>query len=504
MTNNDKDELDLSAQTQVPAQDNQVAPVVQQDKPKEQVKLPIVTREFELLEEFSEPISDKDKQIVETVPLPSEYTGNIPSLLEGKNPPADAKTNEWAEVLTAASQTAGVENVFVDALKDKDATFRQGVETPSGNLSIEIPKFKRSENQILDGEKAVLLARNLFGLGTVTRVPLFHSGFWLTLKAPTEAQLLELNRQLTTDKIELGRQSYGLAFSNQNIFYSSRIFELVKACIHSHSIKTDKDISNFIYAHDLPIIIWGLACSVWPNGFKYSRSCMTDPDECQHVVTEKLNLTKLLWTNTSALNAWQKSHMNNKNSGSMSEEDVVRYRKELLNNQGKKITLNVNEESFSINLKTPNVHEWISQGTSWINNIVESATTAISTTASVAERNNYMINVAKTETLRQYSHWIDSIEIGSNRIEDRDSIEGTLGALSAGDELREQIIKNVQTYIDETVVSLIGIPTYNCPKCDSVQEAKEPLPRFVNIIPLEVYTIFFILLMQRISRIAMR
>jgi hypothetical protein len=504
MTNNNKDELDLSTQPQPSTQDNQTEPVVQQDKPKAKIKLPIVTREFELLEEFSEPLSDKNKQIVETVPLPSEYTENIPSLLKGKNPPTDVKTTEWAETLTAASQTAGVENVFISSLKKEDATFRQGVETPSGNLSIEIPKLKRVDNQILDGEKAVLMARNLFGLGTVTRVPLFHSGFWITLKAPSDAQLLELNRQLTSDKIELGRQSYGLAFSNQNIFYSSRIFELVKACIHSHSIKTDKDISNFIYAHDLPIIIWGLACSVWPNGFNYSRSCMVDPDECQHVVTEKLNLSKLLWTNTSALNSWQKSHMNNRNSGSMSEDDVIRYRKELLNNQAKKITLDVNGESFSINMKTPNVLQWISQGTSWINNIVESATTAISSTASVNERNNYMINVAKTETLRQYSHWIDSIEIGSNRIEDRDSIESTLGALSGGDELREQIIKNIQTYIDETVVSLIGIPTYNCPKCEAPQEAKEPLPRFVNIIPLEVYTIFFILLMQRISRIAMR
>lgn len=495
MSNNDKDELDLTSSNSNISGD---------DKPTKEIVLPVVTREFELLEEFSQPLSDKDKQIVETVPLPSEYTENIPSLLEGTNPPNDAKTTEWAEVLTAAAQTAGVEGVFIESLKDENAKFRQGIDTPSGNLNLDIVKFKRVENQILDGEKAVILARNLFGLGTVTRVPLFHSGFWLALKAPSEAQLLELNRQLTTDKIELGRQSYGLAFSNQNIFYTSRIYELIKSCIHSHSIKTDKDISNFIYAHDLPIIIWGLACSVWPNGFKYSRSCMSNPDECQHTVTEVLNLTKLMWTNTVALNTWQKSHMNNKSSASMSEEDVVRYRKELLNNQAKKITLDINGENFSVNLKTPTVNQWISQGTSWINNIVESATTAVSTSASVTERNNYMINVAKTETLRQYSHWIDTVEIGTNRIEDRDTIDSTLAALSAGDELRESLIKNIQKYIDETVISLIGIPTYNCPKCDKPQELEAPIPRFVNIIPLEVYTIFFILLMQRISRIAMR
>lgn len=468
------------------------------------LELPVVTKEFELRHEYSTPINPTDKNLVETVPLPSDYVNNIPKRLEGKNPQPTEKANEWSENLVASTQTAGVENVFINSLKNPDSNFAQGVDTPSGVLNIETPKLKRVENQILDGDKAIQLARNLFGLGTITRIPLFHSGFWITLKAPPDADLLELNRQLTTDKIELGRSSYGLAFSNQNIFYVSRIFELVKSCIHSHSIKTDKDITNFIYAHDLPIIIWGLACSIWPNGFNYSRSCLADPDECHHVVREKLNLTKLLWTNSSVLNSWQKAHMNNRLSASMSEEDVVRYRKELLNNQNRKVTLDFNEESFSINLKTPNVNQWISQGTSWINNIVESATTAISNTASVSERNNYMINVAKSETLRQYSHWIESIEINSNRIEDRETIEQTLSALSAGDELRENIIKKVQEYIDDTVISLVGIPSYNCPNCDKPQEHVPAIPRFVNIIPLEVYTIFFILLMQRVSKIAMR
>lgn len=464
--------------------------------------LPIQTREFELTEEFSRP--SPEDEIIEVVPLPGEYVENIPKLFEGKNPEPSAKTAQWGEILAASAQTAMADSAYVEALKNPEANFKQGIQTESDVLNIHIPKFKKTENQVLDGEKAVLLARNLFGLGTVTRIPLFHSGFWISIKAPSESQLLELNRQLTTDKIELGRSSFGLAFSNQNIFFLSRIFELVKACIHSHSIKTDKDITNFIYAHDLPIIIWGLACSVWPNGFKYSRACMSDPNKCNHVVTEKLNLTKLMWSNTSALNAWQKSHMNNKLSGSMSEEDVIRYRKELLNNQPKKISLDVNEESFSFDLKTPNIGEWINQGTSWINNIVESATTVISSSASFTERNNYMINVAKSETLRQYSHWINSIEIGSNRIEDRETIDNTLAALSASDNLRDQIVQKIQAYIEQTVISLIGIPTYNCPKCDKTQEEKKPLPRFVNIIPLDVYTIFFILLMQRVNRIAMR
>lgn len=467
--------------------------------------MPVETRQFILEEEFSSPATDKELIANEVVPLPSVYVDNIGTILEGTNPDqTDKKTVEWAETVTASAQTAGVDGTFIQSLKNEDADFKQHLQTGSEKLSIETPKFKKVENQILDGEKAVILARNLFGLGSMVRVPLFHSGFWITLKAPSEAELLELNRQLTTDKIELGRSSYGLAFSNQTVFYVSRIYELVKSCIHSHSVKTDKDISNFIYAHDIPIIIWGLACAVWPNGFNYSRACMANPNECNHVVTEKLNLSKLLWTNNSVLNTWQKNHMHNKLSGSMSEEDVLRYRKELINNQSKKITIDTLSEPFAVKLKTPTAAEWITQGTSWINNIVESVTTAISSTASVSERNNYMINVAKAQTIRQYSHWIDSIEIGTNRIEDRETIENTISALSSSDDLRSEVIKNVQSYIDETVISMIGIPVYNCPKCNEPVDKGSNSQKFVNIIPLEVNTIFFILLMQRIARIAMR
>lgn len=462
-----------------------------------------IGKKHKLSASYSSPVTNND-EFIEEVPLPSVNVGDIEKCLEGRNPPKNQSTARWSETIVAASQTTAPADLFVDSLNNPESTFEQGVQTPSGILTTEQAKFKKISNQTLDGEKAVMLVRNTFGLGSHVRIPLFHSGFWVTIKAPSESSILELHRQITMDKIELGRSSYGLGFSNQNIFFVSRIFELIKSHIHSHSIKTDKDISQFIYAHDIPILVWGLACAIWPNGFKYSRACLSKPDECQHVVTELLNLSKLHWTNTSSLNAWQKNHMLNKNSASMSEDDVIRYRKELLNNQPRMVKIDNNHEEFSITLKTPTVYEWVQQGTKWINNIVEAITSAISTTDSVAERNNLMINSAKSSALRQYSHWVECINIDSNDIKDRESIEETLGALTASDQMRLKIIEAVQKYIEDTVISLIGIPSYECPNCGNIQQQENVSEKFVNIIPLEVYTTFFILIMQRVTKIAMR
>lgn len=476
-------------------------------KPSEQTKKAVTTRQYEQTEEIFLPEDKKSKEFLLEVPGPSDYTDNIPGLLEGRNIPKTSKVGEWGQNIAAASQMTATDNLYVESLNNPEAKFEQGILASVGSnskLNIETTKLKRAPNQVIEGEKAVMMVRNMIGLGGYVRVPLFHSGFWVNIKAPGEAELLELNRQLTSDKIELGRASYGLAYSNQNVFYVSRLFEFAKSCIHSHSIKTERDVSEFIYSHDVPVLIWGLACAIWPNGFKLSRACLSNPEECHEIVSEILNLSKLLWTNSVGLNAWQKNHMLNKTTAVMSEDDVVRYRKELLNNQPRDIKFMHDDDEFTLKLKVPTVNEWVDQGTKWINSIAESVTTAISTTDSTNERNNMMIDMAKASALRQYSHWVETITFDTSVIEHRETVENTLSAISANDTIRDTVIKQIQRYIDDTVISMVGLPAYDCPACGKPQDSHDPLPKFKNIIPLEVNNIFFILVMQLVNRIRLR
>lgn len=476
------------------------------DEIKKKPELPTQTRKFEQTHKVFSDFDEKQFELTEVISGPSDYNTNIPPRMEGvifNND--DEKVNEWARTIAQGAETTSYGEQFVDSLKNPDADFAQEIDVNGTKLALTQKRLKAVSNQELDGEKAIMFVRNTFGLGTYVDVPLFHSGFWVTLKAPSENEILELHRQITQDKIELGRATYGLVFSNQVIYFVNRLLDFALNNIQSSSIKTNKDIKDFIYSHDIPVLIWGIACTIWPNGFKYQRPCLDNPGECNHVTTELLNLHKLLWINKSQLNDWQKTHMSSKSSASVSEEDVIRYRKELLNNQPRVSVVNKNDQEISFKLRVPTATEWINEGTSWVNGIVETVTSTLSSTSSVSERNTHIIDKAKATSLQQYSHWVEEIEIETNVIKKKEAVYNTLGALSADDFIRDKFILSVKKYIDDTVISLIGVPSYNCPKCNKPQDnIDNTSPNFVNIIPIDVYTTFFIPLVQRVIKIRNR
>jgi hypothetical protein len=109
--------------------------------------------------------------------------------------------------------------------------------------------------------------------------------------------------------------------------------------------------------------------------------------------------------------------------------------------------------------------------------------------------------------MRQYSQWVESIEFNSNIIEDKETIESTFSILSSDDNVRDEFIQEVTKYINESTISVIGIPAYDCPNCGAPQEKVEGVstyPKLVNILPLEVVQLFFALLAQKIQRIIAR
>lgn len=474
----------------------------EQTKP---LDLPIKTKQFIQEEDPFSAVDEKKHDLLEEVVGPSDYNNNIPPRLEGKVLNNEDSTLEWAQAVSNGAQTASYDSQFTKPLSDPDADFVQYLDVNGDKLGIRPAKLKSVTNQEIDGEKALMMVKATFGLGGYVQVPLFHSGFWIRLKAPSENEILELHRQITQDKIELGRATYGLAFSNQVVFFVNRLLDFALNNVHSYSIKTNKDIREFIYSHDVPILIWGIACAIWPNGFKYQRACIHNPGECTHISTEILNLHKLLRTDGNKLNAFQKNHMLNRAESSVSEEQVSRYRKELLNNQPRVIKITKDDGEISFKLKVPTALEWINEGTSWINNIVETITSSFSESANINERNRHILNSAKASALQQYSHWVEEIEIDTNIVKKKETIEAIIGSLSSDDFIREEFIKKIREYIDDTVISLIGVPDYKCPACGKPQEdPNNTLPNFVNIIPIDVYNTFFIPLVQRVIKITNR
>ena len=433
-----------------------------------------------------------------------------------------AQQKRWGSVLQDSLGHIPLDNVYMDHLSEEGVDFKQEVKYNGQSLRGRAPSYKKKPGEtIVEGERALLQLITHLGVGGLFRAPLWNSGIWVTFKPATEAELLELNRVIAADKIQAGRDSYGLALSSNVVYTLDRVLEFALAHVYNTNIKPDElpihQLREWIAPQDISSFIWGFLCACYPSGFHYETACIANPTKCNHVMEETLNVTKLQWTDTSLLTEWQKQHMSSMAANSRGLDSLKRYREEMTRLQPTRFILNEGtEHEIAFTIQTPSVTEYVNQGHRWIGGLVESVNTVLGMDASSEARNTMINKLHKATTLCQYSHWIKSIEYGEltngddvenrsiSRIEDRDSIEENLKALSAIDSVRETVINKILEYIGHSTISVIGVPAYDCPVCNAKYEGEKKYPQHTNIVPLDVLQVFFALLGRRLTRIVTR
>ncbi len=417
------------------------------------------------------------------------------------------KTSEWLNIMNAGFEDGILAEGKrgMTTLEDPGANFQQKINTSIGDLFGRTPTFPANSNETLQGEKALLRFMQYKGLGTIFKFPLYHTGIWVTLKAPSDGRLLELHRQMVSDRLGVGRNTHGLSFANTAAYHNESLFEIAIEHIYQLSLSGDKPLREVISVHDIPTLIWGLACTIWNTGYLYRRSCTHAPEECNYVADGKIDLAKLSYVNTNALTEWQVKHMTNHQQNSMKWEDVERYQKESLKSQKLEIKLDEGkpDESTMI-LRIPSAGEYFNMARRWLGEIVRAVELAIGSDASVTEKQSEITNSCKSTMMRQYGHWIESIHFGGSQIVDRDTIELVLDRLSADDDCREEFSVKVRKYIDDSTLSLFGIPTYTCPNCHRDQLIEGTKEGAAAILPIDFAATFFILLVQKLQQITLR
>lgn len=416
---------------------------------------------------------------------------------------------DWATVLQEGLEMSTFAEGFIPTLEDETAEFHQAVDVNGVKLIGQSPRFKPAENENLKGERAVIRMMSHLGLGGLFQVPLWHTGIWVTLKPPTESEIVELNRIMAADKIQYGRFTYGLAFANMSSFTVARLVDFVIDHIYDTTAKTDElpinELKKIVPPQDYPSLLWGLVCTMYPNGFQYRRACSSDPEKCNHVLEETLNVSKLQWTNVNALTDWQKTHMAGRQPKSKDKASILRYKEELKRLQN--TTFSIGEEnsnSVTFVVGTPSIADYIEAGQRWIGEITEIVERALGVENKDEERNKFIRRHSQASAMRNLMHWIRSIEMGSNTIDDRETIESTLNVLSGDDDIRKKYNEAIIDYINKSTISIIGIPVYDCPGCKTTQETKLTSEDFKNIIPLDVMQLFFALLYQKLGKITAR
>lgn len=445
-----------------------------------------------------------------TLSLPSHTNTKVSELLEGYTPeevPSESR-KEWREVLSKSIEMCTFADSFVSSVNRDDASFTQTLEVNDTKLRASVPALKSTENEVLKGDRGIMRALSQLGLGTLFTVPLYNTGIWVTFKAPTEGYLLDLNRAMVADKVALGRSTYGLAFSSTSSYTYDRILDAALDHISDSTININDisraDLLGLIPVTDLNTLVWGFACTMYPKGVQYERACINNPDSCDYVVKELINLTKLHYVDQTQLTHKQKVFMSDRKPKSKTIDEVKEYQKEFTLNAKRTIEVQAdNDSTISFVLKTPSISEYMKKSSQWIDSIVETIESSM-TEVSQKDRNAFITIKASASAMRQYSHYIDTIELeNANVISDEETIQGLLDVISTDDNLREGFIEKVLKYINETMLTVIAIPAFDCPKCGADNSGGSGT-MLSELIPLDVIQLFFTLHSARMRRLRNR
>jgi hypothetical protein len=416
-----------------------------------------------------------------------------------------AKGEKWVDVLRDGLGLLAVNKVFDKAITDDSAFFENSPTSGAESLTYSTPR-KIDRSGELTGQMALSAISAALGQRYFNLVPLWHSGFWVNFRTPNADAQLELFRKLNESKVKLGRDSYGLAYSNTTVYRNEvvlRFFfeELLESC----SLKlpeNETDYLKYLKTPDTSLIFAYLAASIFPNGFNFQRACVADPAKCAHVVSGSIDITNCILTNMRKLTKGQKKHMENKKPGIMTVESVGRYQDEFLVMKRSSFSIN---DVLSIIVTTPSALDQITSGRAWVDSIANDYPDALF--ESEDARNAFINNKGKATKAYQYAHYIESIKIKDGEIEqdilDKDTISSALATISNDDTQVEKFVTEVQNYISVNNVSFVAIPSYKCPACGGTQVSDDNTisPELIVLDPMRL---FFVLMQQHIQAVMSR
>lgn len=417
---------------------------------------------------------------------------------------------KWIKTVSAAGDNNIPGDWLQQAAERDNAIWDNEVDVDGNSIGISVPKSQHIENKVIGGNRAKAVIFEKLGIGAYVSIPLWHSGFHITITPPTESQIIDIYRQYASDLVTVGRSTNGIIYSNTSVIAIKVLVNLIfeRGLVHSTSIKDwkSKDLTKLIKITDLYPLLLGLLKAQYPRGFNYDRSCIADPNECRHTVSKKIDFSKLLYVDKAVLTDNQKAHMKNRKPESITEEEVLSYQNGIKTNTSVRYDIGKKAEidSLYINTKVPTINDEIEIGLNWISTTEDMAVQVLEE-ESEEEKKSAIWSYTNASIMMEMSHWVDSIEVDSLSIPDRVDVNNNLTMLSSDDTIRESFYDSVNKYISNATLAMVAIPAYKCPACGKDQSVTNNTNKvFDNIIPINVLNTFFNLTEYRVKKIAQR
>lgn len=408
----------------------------------------------------------------------------------------DLKPAEYPEWFTAVKESNEHEDrtgILKPALERQDSLWDNQIKHSGQSFTIMPAKFEAAPNQVLSGKHALAMLMSNAGIGGYVRVPCWHSGVWCTVSAPTDEDIIALDIAISDAKILFGRATGGLVYSNSIVYTIKHLMDFVLKCTAETTVVLEKgnlqELRSVLVVNDLPILLLGIMSAMYPEGYQYQQPCVNNPAKCQYILKELLDLSLLLFDDTTKLSDEQTAFMcggNFKRPGSKTLESVKEYQNKF-NRESSVIELP--GSSIKIYLALPTIERWESNGVQWVDTVVDDAQEYLSADVSEDTRNAEIMRFANASVMRNYGHYVSHITVGTNEIKDDKTISESLARLSGKKEYRTAFTNGINKYIAETTIALVAIKTFKCPNCGDLNHESNALDP--ALIPLDVISLFF-------------
>jgi alpha-D-ribose 1-methylphosphonate 5-triphosphate synthase subunit PhnH len=478
-------------------------------------------------DEVIKKLDDIQDNVANCLILPSDNINEVNKQLTEFNTKANRNDNENAALELVRfgqdlppNSALGFSDGLSSTVKDQSRVFTQSVECQTINgetvgLHAVSPRPNSAANiSNLTGSDAVMVMQTLMGKCELIKIPLWHSGFWVTIRTPTDAQLMSFDNAISREKVELGRATNGNIFSSEDFILHDEIFKFFKDLLYKNPFENatiEEDLIKLIKLPDIQLIAWGIATSIYPKGFDYYRGDISDGEDITkaNIIQGKLDLTKLLFVDKTRLSTKQIQHMLKYRNTLVPKEDVLAYQKQFEKPIDREIIIDEVKEKdaenkLSIQLTVPNLERYFNNGYALLEKCTQDVNKIFVNESDADRRKSLILSTSLSRVIGTYGHFIKQVKIScsssiggvetENIYEDDETISSWIDTASSDENYRTKLQTEITRFIEDVTIALIAIPS------SSKKEDSETLStNFPHLVPLNASIVFFILYAQKLG-----
>ncbi len=403
---------------------------------------------------------------------------------------------EWLDIYLNSAARIPQDRYMETVLSNKDSQWQTSLEHQGVKLTqVSSKKTPTGELRGSAAVDAVLRKHNRPG---TSRMPLWHSGFWLYYKPMNGQDISDLMNAIASAKSVVGNATYGRAFAVDTAYIDKVILQFFfERLVTTSSIATDDasiDYAKYIMLPDKNVIYGYMMSKCFPTGFAYSRACIAPG--CGTVTDGVLDMENIVRVDRSKLTDKQLTHMLSMGDGSTSIEAIEAYQKEF-----DWVNRSFTNSDVTYKITIPNLRTYIDSSNAYLDSIHSMYTESMY--QDVKERSVAMRRAMDSTACVQYAHYITEIEINNvdeegthtSYIKETASIAQVLEALSTDSSDVKAFIRSINKASADSIIALCAITSYKCPACGTWQNEADT-EHVQTLIPIDPLSTFFTLASQ--------